>query len=201
VTFRGISMIDEATVRTAQERARHYFRTRCTEAPAETIRASVRDACESIEGFLASVPVSAVMTARPGHWSIQETVDHLVETYRPGLDELRCLLAGQAPPGDPIPASLRSKAPGLRPWAWLLRELQQIHADVGALLASARDDRPTTARAPIVMVVNVQGVDGTLVPIEWVEDLDWKAYAMVSWRLHTIDHMKQARAALAALHP
>ena len=49
------------------------------------------------------------------------------------------------------------------------------------------------------MVVNVEDTGGALVPMEWVEELDWKAYAMVSWRLHTIDHMKQARAALAAL--
>jgi hypothetical protein len=193
-------MVDEATVRAAQARARDYFRTRCTEAPADRIRASVRDACESIETFLTTIPeAAATASAHAGEWSIQETVDHLVETYRPGLDELRCLLGGQAPPGDPIPASLRSKASRLRPWPWLLRELTQIHADVAAVLAAAPDDWPTTVRAPIVMVVNVEDTGGTLVPIEWVEDLDWKAYAMVSWRLHTIDHMKQARAALSAL--
>src|SRR5688572_3640901 len=84
----GNRMIDEATVRAAQERARDYFRTRCTEAPADRIRASVRDACESIEGFLATIPAAAAtVSARAGDWSIQETVDHLVETYRPGLDE------------------------------------------------------------------------------------------------------------------
>jgi hypothetical protein len=129
---------------------------------------------------------------------VQEVVDHLIETYRPGLDELRCLLAGQEPPGEPIPASLQSKAPLLRPWPWLLRELDALHADVAAALADVPDDLDSAARAPIVMVVNVPQSGGGFTPIEWVETIDWKAYAMVSWRLHPIDHLTQARAALAA---
>jgi hypothetical protein len=32
----------------------------------------------------------------------------------------------------------------------------------------------------------------------WVEDLEWQAYALVSWRLHALDHLKQARKVLAA---
>src|SRR5262245_49602993 len=137
-------MIDDAAIEAAKAKARDYFRTRCTEAPAATIRASIREACESLETFLASVPAPAANVApRPGEWSIQETVDHLVETYRPGLDELRCPLGGESPPGEPIPASLRSKAPRLRPWPWLLREVKEIHGDVGAMLAAVPDDWTT----------------------------------------------------------
>ena len=33
-----------------------------------------------------------------------------------------------------------------------------------------------------------------------VEDLEWKAYA-ITWRLHAIDHLHQARKVLAALSP
>ena len=29
------------------------------------------------------------------------------------------------------------------------------------------------------------------------EDIEWKAYALVSWRLHAIDHLKQAKKVLA----
>jgi hypothetical protein len=58
-------------------------------------------------------------------------------------------------------------------------------------------DFATDARAPIVMVVNVADERGALVPVHWIEDLDWKAYA-ITWRLHVIDHLKQARRALAA---
>jgi hypothetical protein len=49
-----------------------------------------------------------------------------------------------------------------------------------------------------VMVVNVADERGKLVPVHWIEDLDWKAYS-ITWRLHVIDHLKQARRALAAL--
>ncbi|MBI2204901.1 MAG: DinB family protein [Candidatus Rokubacteria bacterium] len=180
-----------------QARAREYLRTRGTEAPAEAIRASVREACESLTTLLRAAPVERV-TQRPrdGEWSAQEVVDHLVETYRPGVDELRCLLARQVPPGPPIPASLTSKAPLLRPWPWLLRQLDELHADVLAALDAAPDDLGTDTRAPVVMVFSARRGDGAG-PIEWIEALDWKAYAMVSWRLHTIDHLKQVRAALA----
>ena len=47
------------------------------------------------------------------------------------------------------------------------------------------------------MVVNVAGPDGRVRPLHWVEDLDWKAYAIV-WRLHAIDHLKQLKKVLAA---
>ena len=34
--------------------------------------------------------------------------------------------------------------------------------------------------------------------MHWIEELDWKAYS-ITWRLHVIDHLKQARRVLAAL--
>jgi hypothetical protein len=191
--------MDQATADAAKTKAREYVRTRGTEAPPAVIRSSVRDACRSLASFLADVPAELAARRPPaGGWSVQEIVDHLVETYRPGVDELRCLLAGQVPPGEPIPASLRSKAPILRPWPWLLRELAERQADALALIDAAPDDLDLAVRAPLVMVVNA-GDAGGVVPVEWVEELDWKAYAMVSWRLHAVDHLKQARAALAAV--
>jgi hypothetical protein len=113
------------------------------------------------------------------------------------VDELRCLLAGQRPPGEPIPAALQSKAPLLRPWSWLLDEMRRVHVLILDLLAAVPPDAPTEARAPIVMVVNVPGPDGAVRALHWVEDLDWKAYAIV-WRLHAIDHLKQLKKVLAA---
>jgi hypothetical protein len=72
-----------------------------------------------------------------------------------------------------------------------------LEAEVEALLGAAPETFTTSARVPIVMVVNVK--DGPAVtPIEWIEELDWKAYAIVSFRLHTVDHLKQVRTALAA---
>jgi hypothetical protein len=125
-------------------------------------------------------------------------VDHLVETHRPGLDELWCLLAGRQPPGEPIPAGLQSKAPLLRPWPWLLEELRRVHGKILETLDAVPSDFTTDARAPLVMVVNVKDAEGRTAPLHWVEDLDWKAYAVV-WRLHVVDHLNQARKVLAAI--
>jgi hypothetical protein len=192
-------MVDDTTIATAKARAREYLRTRGTERPAAEIRDKVADAFASLETFLAGVsPAQAPRRAKPAEWSVQEVVDHLLETHRPGLDELRCLLAGQRPPEPPIPASLQSRAPLLRPWAWLLRELREVHGEILDALGSVAADFETSARAPLVMVVNVKDHEGVIAPVHWIEDLDWKAYA-ITWRLHVIDHMKQARAVIAAL--
>jgi hypothetical protein len=189
-------MSDEAE-REARRQAADYLRTRGTQAPAAEVRERVGAAFAALDTFLAGVtPEQARVRTLPGEWSVQEVVDHLVETHRPGLDELRCLLAGQRPPGDPIPASLVSKAPLLRPWPWLLDELGRIHGEILARLGSVPAGFETAARAPLVMVVNVPGPGGNL-PVHWVEDLDWKAYA-ITWRLHAIDHLNQARVVHAA---
>ena len=140
----------------AMTRAREYFRTKATELPASAIRERVAYALQSFEEFVR--PLSASQAARAsnrGEWTIQEVVDHVVETYRPGLDELWCLLAGRRPPGEPIPASLRSMAPLLRPWRWLHDELMRLHAEVLRTLAAVSAGFTTEARAPIVMGVNV----------------------------------------------
>ena len=182
----------------AMDRARSYFRDKAA-LPASAVVEQIASAFDSLQAFLADVPpeVAARRTVA-GEWSIQEIADHLLETYRPGVDELRCLLAGQRPPGDPIPADLQSKAPLLRPWPWLLEELYRVHRSILEVIDSVAGEIPGDARAPIVMVVNVPGPDGSTVPLKWVEDIEWKAYTLVSWRLHAIDHLKQARKVLAA---
>jgi DinB superfamily len=183
----------------AQQRAREYFRSKSALAPS-AIRAQIVAAFDALDAVLISAPPGHVARRpEPGAWSIAEVVDHLVETYRPGVDELRCLLAGQRPPGPPIPAALQSKAPRLRPWPWLLDELRRAHHDVVELLDGVPPDFDTPARVELVMVVNVASADGGIRPLHWIEEIDWKAYAMASWRLHAIDHMKQVRKVLAAL--
>ena len=184
----------------AKEKAREYFRAKGTRLPVPVIRERIADAVRAVDEFLA--PLSAEQAARatiPGEWTIHEIVDHLVETYRPGLDELWCLLAGRRPPGEPIPAGLRSKAPLLRPWPWLLDELRRVHAEVLKTLDAVPPDFQTDAKAPLVMVVNVKDAQEKTTPLTWVEDLDWKSYAIVSWRLHAIDHLNQARKVLGPM--
>jgi hypothetical protein len=177
-----------------KQKARDYLATRATRVTADVVRERVAAALTTLDEFLSGVTAAqAARVTIPGEWTIQEIVDHLVETYRPGIDELRCVLAGQRPPGEPIPAGLQSKAPRLRPWPWLLAELGRLNADVLALVASVPRDFETPARVPIVMVVNVPRAGGGFEPLHWVEELDWKAYAIASWRLHPIDHLHQAK--------
>jgi hypothetical protein len=191
--------VEEAIIEQTKQKARDYLRARASDVAAAVVHERVATALAAYEQFVASVDAAtAGRCTIPGEWTIQENVDHLVETYRPGVDELRCLLAGERPPGRPIPADLRSKAPRLRPWSWLLDELRRLHADTLALLAAVPTDFETTARAPLVMVVNVPLSSGGVEPVHWVEELDWKAYAIVSWRLHAIDHLNQAKKVLAA---
>jgi DinB family protein len=181
----------------AQARARAYFASQAALTPRE-IRERIDAAFAALDAVLSVVTAErAGRQSAPDEWSVQEIVDHLLETYRPGVDELRCVLAGRRPPGEPIPPALQSKAPRLRPWPWLLDELRRAQRDAVELIDAVSPDFVTEARVPIVMVVNVP--DGSGRALHWVEDLDWKAYAMVSWRLHAIDHMKQARKTLAAL--
>ncbi|MGH2392430.1 MAG: DinB family protein [Candidatus Limnocylindria bacterium] len=181
-----------------RQKAREYLRTRGTLAAPAVVHDRVGAAFAALGEFLDAVPPDVVARRTiPGEWTIQEIADHLLETHRPGLDELRCLLAGQRPPGPPIPAGLQSKAPMLRPWPWLSGELARVHQDILETLDAVSADFESDARAPLVMVINVPGPAGGFTPEHWIEELDWKAYAVV-WRLHALDHLGQAKKVLAA---
>ena len=180
-----------------QAKARAYLQARGTEAAAPDIARQVAAAFAALDAAVASVPAErARLRPIEGEWSVQEVVDHLVETHRPGLEELRALLAGRRPAGPPIPAGLQSQAPLLRSWPSLLDEMRRVHGDIVRALEMAPADLATDVRAPVVLVVNRKGAP----PLQWVEELDWKAYAIV-WRLHAVDHLNQARKVLAALGP
>jgi len=191
--------MDEALAEATRARTRAYFLKNGTQASADTVRARTASAFEALERLLDDLtPAVAARRSISGEWTVHEIIDHLVETDRPTLDELWCLLAGRRPPGEPIPAGLQSMAPFTRPWPWLKRELGRLHADLLQAVAAAPASFDTTARAPIVMVVNVEGGPGRTVPYSWIEELDWKSYVIVQ-RLHVIDHMNQARKVLAAV--
>jgi hypothetical protein len=184
-----------------RQKALEYLRTRGILLTPAAVHERVGAAFAALDKLLEAVPAGAeARVGIAGEWTVQEIVDHLVETHRPGLDELRCLLAGQRPPGAPIPAGLQSKAPRLRPWPWLQAELRRVHGDILSTLAAVPADFVTEARAPLVMVVSVPALAGAPTPVHWVEELDWKAYAVV-WRMHVLDHLSQARKVLAAMGP
>jgi hypothetical protein len=185
-------------MRPEQEKAREYLYRKGTRLAPREIHERVRAAFAATEEFLDGVSEAAAR-ARPasGEWCVQEIVDHLVETHRPSIGELRDVLRGERPKGDPIPASLQSRTPLERPWPGLVEDLKRLHAEVLEILSGIPEGFTSEARAPLVMVVNAKNPDGSEGPIHWIEELDWKAYAVV-FRLHEIDHLNQAKRALAA---
>ena len=186
------------TLSPEQIKAREYFHHKGTLLPAAQIHDRVAAAFAATEAFFGSVTdEEARARALPGEWTIHEVVDHLIETHRPSLLELRDLLDGRAPAGGPIPAALQSTDPMARLFRALVSDFGKIHADVLGLL-SAAPDRLTEARAAIIMVVNVKEADGKEVPLHWLEQLDWKAYAVTAFRLHELDHLNQAKKTLKA---
>lgn len=186
-------------MRPEQEKAREYLYRKGTLLPPREIHERVRAAFAATEEFLKSVSeVEGRIRPASGEWCVQEIVDHLVETHRPSVEELRCLLRGERPPGGPIPAALQSKAPLEHPWLELVGELKRLHAEILEVLAEIPDEFTSEARAPLVMVVNAKNPDGSESPLRWIQDLDWKAYAVI-FRLHEIDHFNQARRALKAV--
>ncbi|HEV8534042.1 MAG TPA: DinB family protein [Methylomirabilota bacterium] len=186
------------TLRPEQVKAKEYLEQQGGRRSAVQIQERVAAAFTAIEEFLDGVSEKEARSgAIPEEWTIQEVADHLVETHRPSITELRELLAGHRPSHGPIPAALQSSDPMSRPWPDLLNELKRVQAEAVEVLATA-PDRPTEARAPVVMVINVKEADGREQPLHWIEELDWKAYAII-FRLHVLDHLNQAKKVLKAL--
>jgi hypothetical protein len=182
------------TFETVRHRIMAHIRSRGTDAPPAAVHQKLAAAYAQFDGTLAGLgDETATAVPAPAEWSVRDVADHLLESERAGLDELRCLVAGEAPPGPPVPASLRSKAPHHRPWPWLVAELARIHADILAAVAVGPGPSAGEPTAPAVFWAEVGGQ-----PTEWIEELDWRAYAAVL-RVHTLEHLAQIRATLAAL--
>jgi hypothetical protein len=177
-----------------------YLRRKGTEAPFSRLVAGLRSTFQKFEQTIDRVP-ETLRERRPDarSWSVHEIVDHLVESHRPAVEELRELCAGLSPHGGPIPARLMSASPFDRPWGLLVRELREIHANILQLTVDAGDTTPITAKAPFVMVVKASGSNAPEV-LEWVEALDWKAY-LQAIRVHTHEHCAQVERTVAALGP
>ena len=179
-------------------KAKAYLLEQGTRAPVAQIRERVADAFAALESLLDGVTESQAHRAPgAGEWSVHEILDHLVATHPLALTEMRALLEGRHSPVSPIPAGLQSADPAGRRWDDLRGDLQRLHADVLDVLGKA-PDRMTDVRAPIIMVINTRQADGTVKAMEWVEECDWKACAII-FRLHELDHLGQARRTLRAL--
>src|SRR5262249_34779295 len=101
------AMSQSAAEAAARAKALDYFKKRGTLAPIGEVRTRVAAALHAFEEVVEPVDsITAAIRAWDGEWSVHEIADHLLETYRPGLDELWCLLGGRRPPDPPIPARL-----------------------------------------------------------------------------------------------
>ena len=180
-----------------QTTAKAYLRERGTEAPVAQIRERVAEAFAAMDALLDGVTEDrARHQPGGGEWSVLEILDHLVETHPRALEEMRALLENRHSPVSPIPAGLQSAEPLARGWGDLRARLRRLHREVLDVLAAA-PDRLTEARAPIVMVINRRRADGTVEPMHWIEECDWKACAVI-FRLHELDHLGQVRKTLRA---
>ena len=196
-TFRA-AIVGFVTLRPEQVKAKEYLHAKGTRLAAAQVHERVVAGFAALESFLDDVTeAEARVRALPGEWTIHEVVDHIVESHRPGLEELRDLVGGKRPKDGPIPAGLQSRDSLARPWLELVGELKRIHAEISSTLGAAPDSL-TDARAPLVMVINVKEPDGRETPLHWIEELDWKAYA-ITFRLHALDHLSLARKVLKAV--
>lgn len=180
-----------------QARAIAYLQRRGTEANTKRLLSDIRSIFSEVESFLSKVPAHArAYRPRPGAWSIHEVVDHLIESHAPAVTELTHLLRGIRPENGPIPAHLQSAAPFSIPWDSLVEKLETVHADFLRALDNA-DGAPVDVRAPVLLVVKTLAENGAPRSLEWIEELDWKAY-VEAFRLHTVQHLEQMKRALAA---
>jgi hypothetical protein len=185
------------TLYAEQLRALDYLQRKGTEAPAERIRQQAAESLGKFEAATVAVPAALRQASPgPGRWSVHEIIDHLVESHRPAIDQLRSLLEGRTPETGAIPANLQSADPLSRSWNELVAELEGIHRSILNLTESATDAHSLDVRAPIAMVVKVQHPDGSVEPVEWEERLDWKAFVQ-TLRVHTLQHLAQIERTLA----
>ena len=186
-------------LRPEQQQAIDYAWRAGSEKPLDSIRSRIVATFAEMEAELAEVEEEAARRKpAEGIWSVQEVVDHLVESHRPAVRELESMIAGRSPDGEPIPAGIQSADPMAPPSVETQAALAKVHADLLAALDHASDDTPLSARAKIVMVVKCADDDGALRPVHWVQAFDWKAYA-IFLRAHTLEHLRQVRRISSAL--
>ena len=125
------------TLRPEQTRALDYLRRKGTESTFADIRSRVAATFERFAELIDGLDeATARRSPRPGAWSAQEVVDHLLVTDRRSLEQLRELLAGRSI-DDAIPASLQSANPLAADWETLRSDFETLHAEILAALDTA----------------------------------------------------------------
>lgn len=177
-----------------QKRALAYLDRNGTRLPLPELREKLSAAFEALESLLATTgQEEARQKPAPEKWCVQEVVDHLIESHRPAIPQVRGALAG-ADPGAVIPAHLQSAQPLAASFREKVAELEAVHRGLDALFDGAPEDPAAARRIPIAMVL--KDAEGRLV--EWTEELDYKAY-LQGLRVHTLEHLAQIERTLAAV--
>lgn len=185
-------------LRPEQLRALAYAIKRGTRSSLAEIRSRVAGTYAEFEALVEKVPSETARTHPPGSgWSIQEVVDHLIQSERPAAEQLESLLAGKDV-DEPIPAGLQSDEPLARDWKPLVHDFRTVHENIVDQLSAATDAIPLTAKAPVEMVVKCEEPDGTKSPVHWVQRFDWKAYAILL-HAHNREHIAQVHRILEAV--
>ncbi len=184
-------------MRPEQERALAYLDRKGTSADSAAVYRAVARTFEQLERRLDTIdPGTAGARPTPDQWSLHEIVDHLIESHRPAVGQLRAALSGQDP-GEAIPAGILSPDPQARGWAERVTELRTVHRDFLHELARG-DDAATPREIPIVMVLKVAADDGKPEVLEWIERLHWRAFA-IGVKVHSLEHLAQIDRVEAAL--
>ncbi len=177
-----------------QRQAAAYLQRKGTDSPLPALRQRVDKSLAELEAVLAPIDTdTALHQPGPGKWSIHEIVDHLVESHRPAVTQLRAMLTG-GDPGDAIPAGLTSTDPFATSWPELVRQLKEIHDDIRSLLTGAAEQTPTEIQVPVAMLLKVKTENG-VEQVEWKEHLDWKAFAL-GIAVHSREHIPQIQRTL-----
>ena len=136
-----------------------------------------------------------------GKWTIAETVDHISQTQIRGGEELRHLLAGQAPTASPVYEALRSGACQWAPWELLKEELHAANQAMIDLLQSAPEGTPSTD-APTVrtVMVTLRAHAGRRPPARRsISPSSPGKNTPCLQRLHLLDHRTQVKKLRAAI--
>ena len=177
-----------------------YLRSRSTALDMKGIRERVRAAADELERVVAAVSSEeARLRPIPNQWTIAEVVDHIAQTQIRAAEELRHLFRGRRPPGPPVYEALRSGAAAWAPWPELVEGLRSANRELLDLLGSSPESEASDkARVRTILVVTRTLPDGKVGPQIFVEELNWREYAILQ-RLHLRDHRTQVKKIHAAL--
>ncbi len=176
-----------------RERVLAYLRRKGRDAPPERVRERVASTLAKLEGVLAEIgPERAASKPDPTTWCVQEIVNHLALSLEPAIVEVHSVIDGAAA-GEPIPAGLLDSDAMACAWADAVERLWSAHARfLEALDRAVENDPPLDRTVPALMLIQVEDGSGGTVPLEWVEPLDWKSFAIVA-HVHTLEHVDQVR--------